>query len=54
MVLSQTDDLQREIVEFLDRETAVADALVAKYERLIELLEEKRGALILDAIIRGT
>jgi len=46
-------DRQLEIVDFLDRETAEADALVAKYERLIELLEEKRVALITHAVTKG-
>jgi type I restriction enzyme, S subunit len=37
---------QRSIAEFLDRETERIDALVAKKQRLIELLQEKRTALI--------
>lgn len=37
---------QHAIAEFLDRETGKIDALVAKKERLIELLQEKRTALI--------
>jgi type I restriction enzyme S subunit len=41
------------IVAFLDRETAEADALIAKYERLIELLEEKRIAVITQAVTKG-
>lgn len=44
---------QKAIVEFLDRETVKADALIAKYERLIELLEEKRVALITRAVTKG-
>ena len=44
---------QDKIAAFLDRETSEADALVAKYERLIELLEEKRVALISQAVTRG-
>jgi len=44
---------QRAIVTFLDRETAKIDALVAKKERLIELLQEKRTALINRAVTRG-
>lgn len=44
---------QKDIADFLDRETAEADALVAKYERLIELLEEKRVALITQAVTKG-
>ncbi|MXZ89874.1 MAG: restriction endonuclease subunit S [Chloroflexi bacterium] len=44
---------QRAIADFLDRETARIDALVAKKERLIELLQEKRTALITRAVTRG-
>ncbi len=41
------------IAAYLDREAARIDALVAKKERLIELLEEKRTALISRAVTRG-
>ena len=44
---------QRAIAGFLDRETAQIDALVAKKERLIELLQEKRTALITRAVTKG-
>ena len=44
---------QRTIAAFLDRETARIDALVAKKERLIELLLEQRTALITRAVTRG-
>ena len=44
---------QRAIADFLDRETARVDALVAKKERLIELLQEKRAALISHAVTKG-
>jgi type I restriction enzyme S subunit len=44
---------QRAIAAFLDRETAQIDALVAKKERLIELLQEKRTALITRAVTKG-
>ena len=44
---------QRAIAAFLDRETAQIDALVAKKERLIELLQEKRTALITQAVTKG-
>ena len=44
---------QRAIADCLDRETAKIDALVAKKERLIELLQEKRTALITRAVTRG-
>jgi type I restriction enzyme S subunit len=44
---------QYTINEFLDRETGKIDALVAKKERLIELLLEKRTALITQAVTKG-
>ena len=44
---------QRAIAGVLDRETAKIDSLVAKKERLIELLQEKRIALIGRAVTKG-
>ena len=44
---------QRAIAAFLDRETAKIDGLVERKERLIELLQEKRTALITRAVTRG-
>lgn len=44
---------QQKISTFLDRETAKIDALVAEQERLIELLEEKRQAVISHAVTKG-
>ncbi len=41
------------IADFLDRETAKIDALVAEQERLIELLQEKRQAVISHAVTKG-
>jgi len=41
---------QRRISENLERETARIDALVSKTERSIELLKEKRAALITAAV----
>jgi type I restriction enzyme S subunit len=46
-------DEQRAIAAFLDRESAKIDAMVAKKERLIELLLERRTALITRAITEG-
>ena len=46
-------DEQLAIADFLNRETAKIDALVARKERLIELLQEKRTALITRAVTRG-
>jgi type I restriction enzyme S subunit len=44
---------QQLIADFLDRETARIDALIAAKERLLELLAEKRRALITRAFTRG-
>jgi len=41
------------IATFLDRETAKIDAMVAEQKRLIELLKEKRQAVISHAVTRG-
>jgi type I restriction enzyme S subunit len=44
---------QRTITRFLDKETRKVDALIAKRERLIDLLEEKKTALISRAVTKG-
>lgn len=44
---------QDAIAAFLDRETAQIDDLIAKQERLIELLAEKRQATIAQAVAKG-
>lgn len=44
---------QRAIATFLDRETAKIDALVEAQRRLIELLKEKRQAVISHAVTKG-
>ncbi len=44
---------QHAIATFLDRETAKIDALVAEQQRLIELLKEKRQAVISHAVTKG-
>lgn len=44
---------QQAIVTFLDRETARIGELIAKKQRLIELLAEKRTALINHAVTKG-
>jgi type I restriction enzyme S subunit len=44
---------QRAITDFLDRETERLDQLMAKKRRLVELLEEKRTALISHTVTKG-
>lgn len=44
---------QTAIAAFLDRETGKIDALVAEQRRLMELLKEKRQAVISHAVTRG-
>lgn len=45
--------IQQSIADFLDRETAKIDEMVAKKKKLIELLREKRQALITHAVTKG-
>jgi type I restriction enzyme, S subunit len=44
---------QKSIAQFLDRKTTKIDTLIAKKKRLMELLEEKRSALINQAVTKG-
>ncbi|UWH26814.1 restriction endonuclease subunit S [Aeromonas veronii] len=44
---------QKKIVSFLDYETARIDQLIAKQQQLIELLKEKRQAVISHAVTKG-
>jgi type I restriction enzyme S subunit len=44
---------QIQIARFLDHETARIDVLIAEQERLIELLKEKRQAVISHAVTKG-
>ena len=44
---------QQTILDFLDEETAKIDALIGEQRRLIELLKEKRQAVISHAITKG-
>jgi type I restriction enzyme S subunit len=53
VIIVPPDTEQRAIAAFLDRETAKIDALMAMKERLIELLHEKRAALITRAVTKG-
>lgn len=53
VVLAPAIPEQRAIADFLDRETAKIDTLVAKKRTLIERLKEKRTALISRTVTRG-
>jgi len=44
---------QTQIARFLDHKTGIIDSLIAKKERLIELLKEKRQAIINEAVTKG-
>ncbi|MDX8221550.1 restriction endonuclease subunit S [Acinetobacter pittii] len=46
-------DEQIKIAKFLDHETTKIDTLIAKQEKLIELLKEKRQAVISHAVTKG-
>lgn len=47
------DDVQLRIEKFLDHETARIDALIAAKQRVLDLLAEKRKAIIATAVTRG-
>lgn len=51
--LVPSQDEQRSIAAFLDRETGRIDAMTEKKQRQVELLQEKRAALISRAVTRG-
>ena len=44
---------QKAIVNFLDQKTNKIDSLIADKEKLIELLQEKRQAIITEAVTKG-
>ncbi|MCU7997285.1 restriction endonuclease subunit S [Shewanella sp. SM95] len=48
-----SDTEQQKIANFLDHETTKIDTLIAKQEKLIELLKEKRQAVISHAVTKG-
>ena len=48
-----TPNMQRAIADYLNRETARLDCLVAAKERVLALMAEKRKALITRAVSRG-
>ncbi len=52
IALPPTDELNA-ILTFLDRETRKIDALIAEQRRLVELLAEKRQAVISHAVTKG-
>ncbi|MDD3847240.1 MAG: restriction endonuclease subunit S [Syntrophorhabdaceae bacterium] len=51
-VLPSSDE-QRSIASFLDRETGRIDELIARKQRQIDLLQEKRSALISHVVTKG-
>lgn len=48
-----TSEEQQTIATFLDRETGKIDVLIAEQQRLVELLKEKRQAVISHAVTKG-
>src|SRR5699024_2875586 len=45
--------VQNRIINFLDQKTSEIDALISDKEKLIALLEEKRQAIITEAVTKG-
>ncbi len=52
-VVTPSFEEQTQIARFLDHETARIDALIEEQQRLIELLKEKRQAVISHAVTKG-
>ena len=52
-ILIPTEEEQKAIADFLDKETSQVDSLIQKKEKQIELLKEKRSALITQAVTKG-
>lgn len=52
-VITPSLEEQTQIARFLDHETARIDALIEEQQRLIELLKEKRQAVISHAVTKG-
>lgn len=52
-VVMPSKDEQTQIANFLDHETAKIDHLIEKQQQLIELLKEKRQAVISHAVTKG-
>lgn len=52
-IYSPPKNIQVQIAQFLDQETADIDALVAAKQRLLGLLAEKRRAVVAEAVMRG-
>ena len=52
-IAAPNPDEQTQIARFLDHETARIDALIEEQQRLIELLKEKRQAVISHAVTKG-
>ncbi len=53
VALPSNNDFIANIVNFLDHETAKIDNLIEKQQQLIELLKEKRQAVISHAVTKG-
>jgi len=53
LLLCPSQDIQRLIANYLERETARIDGLIAEKKRMLALLEEKRAALISRVVTRG-
>ncbi|WP_300023387.1 hypothetical protein [Oscillibacter sp.] len=50
---TSTLENQRTVATYIDRKTARIDSIIADKEKLIELLKEKRQAIISEAVTRG-
>lgn len=52
-ILIPSDFEQTKIAQYLDHQTAIIDQLIQKKEKLVQLLKEKRQAVINEAVTKG-
>lgn len=53
VVVSPSYESQQKIADYLDTKTAIIDKIIEQKQKLIELLKEKRAAVINKAVTRG-
>jgi len=53
LIIGPLPEEQQQIAKYLDKETSQINSLIKKYQKLIDLLKEKRTALISQVVTKG-